>query len=185
MNLLLKKIEEKFSKIEFFLLMVSGITVIFSMLLITIDVIMRNVFNKPIAGVIEMMNIALIIIVALGFSYVQGKKENIMIEIATSKLPAIYKNLLDLTGYIIGFLVMAVIAWKSGVNAVSSFSAQEHTMGLIKIPLWPSKVLLTIGIGVLSIRLLLDSLLMLTNIKKIEIKPEYIEDSTIENKSIS
>jgi TRAP-type transport system small permease protein len=161
MNLLLKKFEEKFSKLEFILLMVAGVTVIFSMFLVTVDVIMRNLFNKPIAGVIEIMNIALIIIVSLGFSYVQGKKENIMIEIFTNKLPKFYRDLFDLLGFLIGLLVMSVITWKCGLNAFTSFVVQEHTMGLIKIPLWPSKVLLTIGMGVLSIRLLLDSLLML------------------------
>jgi TRAP-type transport system small permease protein len=181
MHSLLKKIEAIYSKIEFFFLMVSGSTVIFSMFLITVDVIMRNVFNNPIAGVIEILNISLIVIVALGFSYVQGKKENIVIEIATNKLPPFLKNLLDLVGFIIGLAVMAVITWKCGFNAILSYTAQEYTMGLIKIPLWPSKLLLAIGMATLSLRLLLDSLIMLSNLihyKKIEtkeIKEESIE----------
>ncbi|WP_066048446.1 TRAP transporter small permease [Robertmurraya korlensis] len=186
MNLLLEKIEEKFSKVEFFLLMIAGVTVIFAMFLVTVDVIMRNFFNKPIAGVIEIMNIALIIIVSLGFSYVQGKKENIIIEIFTNRLPRFYRNIFDLLGFLIGLLVMSVITWKCGSNVLTSFTVHEHTMGLIKIPLWPSKALLAIGMAVLSIRLLLDSLLMifiLINDRKVT-HTKYREENIVKIKSI-
>ncbi len=181
MHTFLSNLEKRFKKLENIFLMLSGITVIFAMLLITVDVIMRNIFNKPITGVIEIMSVALIIIVALGFSYVQGVKENIIIEVATNKLSDFNKSLLDLAGYLIGLTVITIITWQCGLNAISSFVAKEHTMGLIKIPLWPSKWLLTIGMATLNIRLLLDFLLLLIDLstRKSVASSEHKEENNL------
>jgi hypothetical protein len=37
-------------------------------------------------------------------------------------------------------------------------------MGLIRLPIWPSKLLLSVGLGVLAIRLFIDSLYLLTKL---------------------
>lgn len=165
MHLFFSRLENQFKKVEYFLLLFSGVTLFFIMLLVTIDVIMRNLFSSPLVGVFELVSMILIGVIVFGFSYVQGQKEHIIIEVATNSLPPFYKNLLDLSGYAIGLLVVSIITWQSGLNVVSSFVNNEYTMGLLRIPLWPSKFVLALGMMTLTIRLLLDIGLLSTNLR--------------------
>jgi TRAP-type C4-dicarboxylate transport system permease small subunit len=141
--------------------MCAGLTIFFIMFLVTTDVIMRNVFNKPLVGVFEIVSMLLVGIIAFGFAYVQGENEHIVVEIATNSLPQVYKDILDFLSCLIGLVVVSIIAWNSLGSLQTSFLSKEFTMGLIRLPIWPSKLLLSVGLGVLAIRLFIDSLYLL------------------------
>ncbi len=125
---------------------------------------MRNVFNKPLVGVFEIVSMLLVGIIAFGFAYVQGENEHIVVEIATNSLPQFYKDILDFISCMIGLVVVSIIAWNSLGSLQTSYLSKEFTMGLIRLPIWPSKLLLSVGLGVLAIRLLIDSLYVLTKL---------------------
>lgn len=161
----IRKFEMMYQKFEYRLVLISGFMILFIMLLVTADVIGRF-FNKPLLAVYEIVIFMFIGLIVIGFSYVQGIKENIIIEIATESLPKLYRNILDLVGYIIGLIMVSLIFWRSVINTISSYSSKEISMGLIIIPLWPIKGIVAFGMGVLAIRLVLDILIMLFNIKK-------------------
>lgn len=172
MHSIISKLDKQFNRIEYFLLLTSGATVLFIMFLVTFDVIMRNIFSKPLVGVFEIVSLLLIGVISFGFSYVQGKKEHILVEIATNKLPKTYKNILDLIGYIIGLFVIAILTWHSIGFVQSAFITKEYTMGLLRLPLWPSKLLLCIGLITLTIRLVIDVFYLVTNIKAVDNESE-------------
>jgi TRAP-type C4-dicarboxylate transport system permease small subunit len=161
---ILSKIDKKFHKMEYYLLMCAGLTIFFIMFLVTTDVIMRNVFNKPLIGVFEIVSMLLVGIIAFGFAYVQGENEHIVVEIATNSWPQLYKDILDFISCMIGLVVVSIIAWNSLGSLQTSYLSKEFTMGLIRLPIWPSKLLLSVGLGVLAIRLLIDSLYVLTKL---------------------
>ena len=168
MHALLVKVEKSFRKVELFLLAISCISMFGVMVLVTIDVLMRNLFNRPITGVFEIVSMSLIGIVIFGFSYVQSTKDHIIVEVFTQNLPRKYQNVLNFAGCLIGLMVFAVLAWQSVDYTISSYQSREYTMGLLRIPLWPSKMLMAVGMIVFAIRLLMDTLLMLTHRKRVD-----------------
>jgi|HigsolmetaAR203D_1030402.scaffolds.fasta_scaffold01682_9 TRAP-type C4-dicarboxylate transport system permease small subunit len=162
MHALFVKVDNYFRKVELFLLAISCISMFGVMVLVTIDVLLRNLFNRPIIGVFEIVSISLIGIIVFGFSYVQSTREHIIIEVFTQKLPMRYQNVLNVCGCLIGLFVFGILAWLSVDYTISSYQNREYTMGLLRIPLWPSKLLMAIGMVVFSVRLLLDTLQMLS-----------------------
>mgnify|MGYP001294745063 CR=1 FL=1 len=162
MHALFVKVDNYFRKVELFLLAISCISMFGVMVLVTIDVLLRNLFNRPIIGVFEIVSISLIGIIVFGFSYVQSTREHIIIEVFTQKLPMRYQNVLNVCGCLIGLFVFGILAWLSVDYTISSYQNREYTMGLLRIPLWPSKLLMAIGMVVFSVRLLLDPLQMLS-----------------------
>ena len=126
------------------------------MFLTTADVISRYVFNSPIIGVFEISQVLLVGVVFLGLAYVQTMKGHVKVDVVTSWLPQRAQLTLDTFGYIVGFLIMAVITWRSGVSAWTAWVTKEHTMGLIHMPFWPGKSLVPFGTSLLCLRLLSD-----------------------------
>lgn len=165
MNPLLQKIDEHYKKVEYGLLLVSGVLVFMIMILVTINVVMRTFFNHPVNGTYEIVVNLFIALVAVGFSYVQGQRGNIIVEIATDNLPKPFIRALDSLGCLIGVFVIGLIFWQSSLNAWSSFIHQDYqTNSILQLPLWPSKLFISIGMLLLFIRLCLDVFLILFNV---------------------
>ena len=125
----------------------------------------------------EIVTMLLIVLIALGFAYVQGAKENIVIEILTDRFPKTIQNILVLAGYLVGLFIVSVLAWQGWLQAVTAFVGNQSASGSLIIPLWPSKGLLALGLTMLAIRLLLDVLMQLFNLNnRQEIYSENGED---------
>ncbi|MFS0823140.1 TRAP transporter small permease [Bacillus sp. 1P02SD] len=142
-------------KIEKVLLFLGAVLTIFMMFLITLDVILRKL-GHPIQGTFELVQVLTVGIVFLGAAYVQSIKGHVFIEVATDKLPKKIQQALDFFGYLIGIAVCVVITWQSGIGVWDSLVMNEVAAGIAKIPLWPAKIVIFIGMALLSIRLLLD-----------------------------
>jgi TRAP-type transport system small permease protein len=162
MSVLLFKIDEKFKKVEYIMLIIAGFLVFISMFLIAFNIIARNLFNQPFAGTYEIVVNLFAALVSIGFSYVQGQKENIKVEIITDQLPEGFVKFIDIFGYLMGLFVIGVIAWQSGLHAWASFVHQDYSANsLLQLPTWPTKAFITLGTLMLSLRLLIDILIIL------------------------
>ena len=129
--------------------------IIASMFLTSADVLGRYLFNNPITTVYEIVQIMLLGIVYLSIAYVLSLRGHPKVDIITSWLPWRAQLALDIFGYTLGLLMMAVVTWQCGLRAWHSWVVGDYTMGLVFIPLWPGKSMLPIGIGLLCIRLIL------------------------------
>ncbi|MEH7248612.1 TRAP transporter small permease [Neobacillus niacini] len=148
----IEKMQQKFEKLLVFL---GAVFTIFLMFLITLDVILRK-FGSPIQGAYELVQLLTVGIVFLGVAYVQRIKGHVFIEVATDKFPKKVQQGLDFFGYIVGFAVCLIITWQSGITAWESFLTREATSGMTKIPIWPVKIVILMGMGLLTLRLILD-----------------------------
>ena len=126
------------------------------MFLTTTDVVGRYVFNAPIVGAYEVSQIMLVAIVYLGLAYVQRMKGHVKVDAFTSWAPQRVQWALDAFGYLVAALVVALMTWRSGVEAWQALVTQDHIQGLFRIPFWPGKSLLPLGAGLLCIRLIAD-----------------------------
>lgn len=126
-------------KLELVLVWISGAIILFMMTLISIDVLLRYVFNSPLKGGFELIQFLFIGVVFFGISYVQGVKGHIQIDIGTKWMSPKLLKLLDIIGYIIAIFIVSIIVYQTGVEAWRSFVSGDYSMGIIQYPLWPSK----------------------------------------------
>ena len=131
--------------------------VIFSLMcLVVADVLGRKLFNAPIQGAIEVTELTLVVIVYLSVAYVQGRRDHIRLELFSSRTSESVLRRLDFLSLLISLVICLIITWRIGLFAWESFTTDDHTMGLVEIPIWPSKVAVFFGFTLLSLRLVID-----------------------------
>ena len=163
----LLKLHNHFNKVEDFLTTISGILVFLTMFLIVVNIFIRTLFDKPIAGVYEIVSFVFAAIVSFCLAYVQGEKENISVDVAVAKAPRKFKKLLELFGTFIGLVSIAIIAWFSIDQAISAFVGKDYQANsLLKLPLWPAKAVVGFGMLFLFIRLILDVFLVIFDVNQ-------------------
>lgn len=143
--------------VERAMMVVAGIVVMLMMMFITIDVVCRKL-SISFPGIYETVQILTVAVVFLGIAYVQKVKGHIFIEVATTKLPLKVQRGLDFLGYVIGVFICGVITWQSVVVAWESIAILEYAAGVIRIPVWPAKLIVAVGFLFMTTRLLFDML---------------------------
>ncbi len=167
--------------IENAFLVLGAVVAMALMFLITLDVIMRKL-GHPVPGAYEIVAILHVGIVFLGVAYVQRLKGHIFIEIATEKLPEKIKQGLNFFGYLIGFIICAVLTRQSSMTAWEAFLTKEFAMAIVDIPVWPAKLVIALGMATLTLRLLWDMIFQLFP----ALRPEPTEDQiSVEGEGIS
>lgn len=126
------------------------------MFLTTADVAGRYLLNSPIAGAYEVTEAMLAGAVFLGIAFVQSQKAHVRVELVTSFLPGKAQLILNTFGFSVGFFIMAVITWQSGLLAWKAWVVMDHTRGVVEIPLWPGKSSVFFGAGLLCLRFIGD-----------------------------
>lgn len=119
------------------------------------DVGSREVSNKPITGVPELSALVLASIALLGFAHAEVVNLHVRTGILADRLPPRVKAAAQAVGGLVlcGLLVWIVVA--TADRAVQSVSTGEQALGLVSIPVWPVRVLIPIGVGLLAIELLI------------------------------
>jgi len=153
-NKLLKWISFIHDAIDLRLVQIGSVIVIVMMSLSIIDILMRDVFVKPLSGTYELMCLMMTVIVFLPFAHVQAKESQIAITIFSDILPPKVQKILGLLWLVTAFLGMVIVAWQGTVATIEAVQTHEVTVGLIQFPTAPSRGVLAFGASMLCIRLL-------------------------------
>jgi TRAP-type C4-dicarboxylate transport system permease small subunit len=142
------------SKVERVCAVISGGFILVMMLLTTADVILRYLFNSPLVGNYELQPMFLIGVVYLAASSVQARRAHISLDIVSSRLSQANQIMLQLFGDIVFLSFTAMIAWRFGLATWKAWVIQDYFMGLVRFPLWPPYLIINLGAGLLSLRLI-------------------------------
>jgi len=122
------------------------------MLLITTDVFLRFFFSAPIKGSYEIAeNILMISIVFLALS----QAKHVSVTLITERLP---KPMQHYIGQVVLFMVIILfflMAWQSGFMFYVSWSQREIHDGILAFPLYPSRLIVFIGVFLFFLKLVM------------------------------
>ena len=118
------------------------------MLAITVmDVFGKFVLNMPFKGTLEVISYyCLIGSVFLALPYVALKREHISSEIMYTNLSEPRKKGMDIFAAIVSLLFFAIFAYYMCIEAYRSFLIREEAFGSVFIPIWPSKMMMPVGL---------------------------------------
>jgi len=136
---------------------VSAVFIFILMLLISADVIGRYVFSRPLWGTFEVSESLLVFIVFLGFGYTQYHKANIRVQILTNRMSPRVRPALDLFAHTLGLAMFALITYEAGRHAINAFQIGEESVGMVRVPLWPSRFAVPIGSFFLATQFTIDA----------------------------
>jgi TRAP-type C4-dicarboxylate transport system permease small subunit len=129
----------------------------FFMIIISIaDVFSRHLLGQAIAGVFELSEVLMVLVVFLGLGAAQKEGSHIRAELVISHFSGRVRNGLDLFAHVLGFLFWAILFTQCAAKALESWSTGEYKEGLMKFPIWPARWAIAVGLLLICLQLLLD-----------------------------
>jgi len=149
---LLKKIDDLYLKLEAACNLLSGGLIFGVMLLGVAEVLMRKLFDSPIPGQTDLVEISLPMIAFLGLSYCHRQAGHVRMALLMQFLTQRGKYIAEFAVTIpslilVGFLVIGT--WEHFWRALSFGDSTESA----EIPIWPAKLTVTVALIILFLRL--------------------------------
>ncbi|HCF50290.1 MAG TPA: TRAP transporter small permease [Syntrophomonas sp.] len=124
-----------------------------TMVVVVLNVILRALFNRPLLGTVEYVNILTAVTIGLALAYCAFCDGQIAVDFFMEKLPARAQATSDI---ITGMLALGF--WGLAARYMLDYSYEMLTTGLVsstaQIPMYPVSYLITFGLGALCLVLL-------------------------------
>lgn len=137
---------------------VASICTFVLMLTVSVDVLGRIIFNRPIPGAYEIAEMLMVVIVFFSLAFCEAKDQHIRVEVISMHLPRRAQLLLSILAYIAGMFLFGLIGFGSGKRAVASWIVREYSAGIVPTPLYPVKFVVPLGSFFLFIRFLISAI---------------------------
>ncbi|MFD1039349.1 TRAP transporter small permease [Virgibacillus byunsanensis] len=124
------------------------------MILLTVNVASRE-FGIAIPGLTTTAVLILIAVVYLGQSRTEEHDEHANVDMVTNMLPSKWKTLNSLFINILKLFTISFFFYGSIGSFISSYQANEIFADVVKIPMWPAKLAIVIGLFFFAIQILL------------------------------
>lgn len=112
------------------------------------DVLGRTLFQQSIPGALELNSLFLVCVAFLGVAAAEWDGRHVEVSLLTRWVSGKTATLLGMVRIVIIIGVTGTIIWTSGKKAISSYSNEELTSGIVGFSVWPAKVVITIGLVV-------------------------------------
>ena len=167
----MKKIDEGLHKVSNVCVWISGVLLFGIAAFIFIDVIMRYIFNSPITGSQEIVELIIVCVLYLGLPYSTFCRSHVRVDALITKFP--YKARMITLGVVtlLCMLVSAPIAvqlFRQGLNVVGRGTASA----ILKIRHWPFYFIASFGNLLLTFEFLSDGVRLLMRAGHPEEDPE-------------
>jgi C4-dicarboxylate transporter, DctQ subunit len=142
-------------RIEKFSAFISGLGIFALMLVGVAHVVGRKFFDLPIFGYIDIVEIMMAFLVFLGIAYTERLGGHIRMELFVGFLRGRWLALFEIVGVLLGLFISGVLFVYSWQHAMRALYLGDSTIDA-QIPLWPSKLIVPIALGMLFVRLLIS-----------------------------
>jgi TRAP-type C4-dicarboxylate transport system permease small subunit len=140
----------------------AGVSVLLVMMvLVTTDVILRYVFNSPLRGAYEIVEVILVIVVSFGLAYTAMQKGMVAVEVLVERYPPRVRVIVDIFNSFAGLAFFSLISWKTAEQAMTYRAAGETTY-VSALPLYPFALVVSFGMALLSLVLFIQLLESIT-----------------------
>jgi TRAP-type C4-dicarboxylate transport system permease small subunit len=129
-------------------------------LMTTVSVASRALFNSPINGDIEIMQMGIALAISLCLPWCQLRGANIIVDFFTQNVSERKRALLDGVGCLLLVAMYCLLAWRTGVGAISVKEAGETSM-IISLPMWWAYAALAPGLAIAACVALAQAVLLL------------------------
>ncbi|GIX15364.1 MAG: C4-dicarboxylate ABC transporter substrate-binding protein [Paracoccaceae bacterium] len=136
---------------------IAAAAVVMMMLHVVADVFMREVFNRPIVGTVEISAFYYMVILSfLPLAAITRERGHIIVELFTGWMSLRGRTALDGLVAVVTFAYVATFTWKALEMAVEKTAireAKEAGIGFVEI--WPSRWVVVAGFGFMAIYVLI------------------------------
>jgi len=134
---------------------IAGIGAVFLiplMLLTTCEVVGRSLFNRPLAGTVELSQYMLAIFILLGLAYSQQTKAHVGVSFLVSRLGPRSQALATVATTLLSLFLFVVLTWQGWAVAVEEKTVSD----MLRIPQYPFRLLLSVAAFLFCLELFID-----------------------------
>jgi len=160
MHLLAKAVNYFDKRLSWFSTRVSdvGMGVLLAMIALTVaEVVLRRLFNSPLAFSYELTGAMLVLVVFFTVAYCGVEKSHIGIDILVSRFPPKARTIIEAVMWFLSFGFFSVVAWRS-IDYAIRFLHQGHVTAILEIPYYPFVFAVAFGSILLALVLLVQFL---------------------------
>lgn len=122
------------------------------MVMTAVDVVGRDVFNRPIPGTVELSQYMLSVFILLGFAYTHQERAHVAVSLLTSRLPYRAQLILRIITTCLILLVCCILAWQGWVVGIEEKTVSD----MLRVPQYPFRLLVAFAACTLCLQLLTD-----------------------------
>lgn len=141
--------------IENFANLAAALAIFSLMVLGVFQIVLRTVFNAPITGYIDMVELSMASMAFLGAAYCQRLGAHIRMEILIGRLKGRWIWAAEVIGTALAIFIVVVLIWYSWGHFLRAFLLGDTTIDA-EFPVWPSKLLVPIAFSVWLLRLFIQ-----------------------------
>lgn len=160
LSLYIKRADLAWQRVESICAYLAAALIAAAMVLTVVEVLSRKLLNAPLPGVIDMFDLGMAAVAFLGASYCQRTGGHVRMELVVRRLSGRALWLVESLTALLAFGFVIAVSIASAEAVLRAYRVGDSTMDLL-LPVWPAKLLVTLALFVLSVRLvlqLLDSL---------------------------
>lgn len=146
------------------ILLIGGIGTMAAMFLGTIEVVGTQIFHTPVPGALELTESTMVLIVFGALCYAQIRRSHIRVELIYTNMGPRVRAAMDVFADLCGLVFFSLLVWQAYSEALYSLQIGEATVGLIRFPLYPARIILAVGTAMLILQLVLD---LITDIRRV------------------
>jgi TRAP-type C4-dicarboxylate transport system permease small subunit len=143
---------------EYALVSVSVLVILFVMAFVGAEVFMRYVLNSPIPGHLELSELMMPVIVFLALSYTQSTHGHVGMELVLDALPPAARRLSHMGVLLASIFICAVLAYFSFKHTYQLWLYDDVTMTPPYFKTWPSAAAIPLGYALISLRMFIQVL---------------------------
>ncbi|SDF85783.1 MULTISPECIES: TRAP transporter small permease subunit [Thalassobaculum] len=152
---MLNRLDRMLGAVERATALFSGLFIFALMLVGVTQILGRKLFNAPIFGYIDAVEMSIAVFAFLAIAYCERMNGHVRMEILIGKLRGRPLWIAEALGQILGLFVLAVLIWYGWEHAMRAYEYGDSTIDA-QIPWWPSKLLIPAAFALLFLRLLLN-----------------------------
>ena len=133
----------------------AGVLIFALMLLGVVQIVLRTVFNAPIFGYIDVVEVSMVGFAVLSIAFVQRVGGHVRMEMLVGKLAGRVKWLVEALGTGLAGFIVAVLIPYSWDHFERAFEFGDSTID-IELATWPAKLVVPVALSVLLLRLVLQ-----------------------------
>jgi C4-dicarboxylate transporter DctQ subunit len=164
---LIKKADRVIERVSYAFTILSGVLIVLMTFITSYGVARRYVFKSPEPYSYELSMMLLLWTFVLALAYLEKLDGHLKVDFFVVLLPKKIRDFfLNIIGPLLGFIFCAVLTYEGWIVTMYSLDIGEKSMSVWAVPLFPVKIIVPIGYGLLCIVLLLKILREILRIKE-------------------
>ena len=149
---MLHRVDERFFVLEKFLSYIAALVILGIMVMGTVQVIARVVFQAPIYGYSDMIEQIMTVFAFLAISYTQRLGGHVRMELILGRMSGRTLYFFEILGTVAAIGVILILTYYGYTHFLRAFENGDSTID-VNMPIWPAKLMVPLAFSFLLVRL--------------------------------